>query len=363
MRKLRVALAYNSYEESQHEPVPGDSSSGHHLRRMIRRMARTLRGLGHDVSVLQLAGDLSKLQRKLNRIRPHVVFNQYDDVVHGALYEMRFAAFIRMLGYPITGSPALALGLSRDKYMALSLMKGAGIPIPPETTLLERVSDIDRHKLHFPLIVHPGQEHAGIGMERDSVVHSKKALIEKTREIIRTFKQPALVQGFLTGREFNVGILGGRKLQVMPLAEVDYSRLPEGIPPIMSYAAKWVGTSVEFKKTKVICPAPVDARLEKLIGDTAAKAFRIIGGWGYGRVDIRLDEDGLPRVLEVNCNPCLDEGIGLARSAKQAGITYPELLQAVIKAAFEGPPYDINLPIFIAKPGAVRRRQPVKRPV
>lgn len=369
LKRLRVALAYNSYEESQHEAIPGDSGSAHELRVMIRRMARTLRGLGHDVSVLHLADDLTKLQRKLNSIRPHVVFNQYDDVVHGALYEMRFAAFIRLLGYPITGSPALALGLSRDKYMALSLMKGAGIPIPPETTLLERVADIDRHKLHFPLIVHAGQEHAGIGMERDSVVHSKKALIEKTREIIRSYKQPALVQGFLPGREFNVGILGGRRLQVMPLAEVDYSRLPEGIPPIMSYAAKWVETSVEYKRTRVICPAEVEPRLEKLIGETAIKAFRIIGGWGYGRVDIRLDAEGLPHVLEVNCNPCLDEGIGLARSAEQAGISYPELMQTVIKAAFEGPPFDIHLPIFISKSAAARRspaarrRQPVKRPV
>ena len=107
MKKLRVAVVYNSYEETQHEAVAGDNSSGHHLRLMIRRMARTLRSLGHDVVIIHLAGDLSSLQRKLNRLRPHVIFNQYDDVVHGALYEMRFAAFIRMLGYPITGSPAL----------------------------------------------------------------------------------------------------------------------------------------------------------------------------------------------------------------------------------------------------------------
>ncbi|MCU0275966.1 MAG: hypothetical protein MUF02_03760 [Acidobacteria bacterium] len=368
MKRLRVAIAYNSYEEAQHEAASSDSSSGHHLRLMIRRMARTLRGLGHDVVIIHLAGDLSKLQRKLKRLRPHVIFNQYDDVVHGALYEMRFAAFIRMLGYPITGSPALALGLSRDKYMALSLMKGAGIPIPSDTTLLERVSAVDGHKWHFPLIVHPGQEHAGIGMGRDSVVHTKKALRDQVRQVIGSYKQPALVQGFLPGREFNVGILGGRKLRVMPLAEVDYTRLPQGIPPIMSYAAKWVETSVEFKRTRVICPARVEPSLAALISDTAARAFRVIGGWGYGRVDVRLDEDGLPRVLEVNCNPCLDKGIGLARSAERAGISYPELLQAVIRAAFEGPPYDMHLPIFSTKPDAAprrrrTRRQPVKRPV
>ena len=95
----------------------------------------------------------------------------------------------------------------------------------------------------------------------------------------------------------------------------------------MSYAAKWVETSVEYKRTKVICPAKVEPQLAALIGDTAIKAFRTVGGWGYGRVDIRIDEDGLPRVLEVNCNPCLDKGIGLARSAERAGISYPELLQ------------------------------------
>jgi D-alanine-D-alanine ligase len=357
MRKLRVVLVYNSYEDTQHETVAGDSSSVRHLRLMIRRMARAMRSLGHDVFVLHLADDLSPLQRKLNRLRPHVVFNQYDDVVHGALYEMRFAAFIRMLGYPITGSPALGLGLSRDKYMALSLMRGAGIPIPPETTLIEKVSELGRHVWHFPLIVHASQEHAGIGMNRDSVVHSLKALREQVREIIHSYKQPALVQGFLPGREFNVGIIGGRKPRVLPLAEVDYSRLPVGIPSIMSYAAKWVETSVEYKRTRVVCPARVEPWLETLIEKNAIKAFRAIGGWGYGRVDIRLDDEGMPRVLEVNCNPCLDEGIGLARSAEKAGISYPELLQMVIKAAFEGPPYDIHLPIFTVKTKKKARRR------
>jgi D-alanine-D-alanine ligase len=134
----------------------------------------------------------------------------------------------------------------------------------------------------------------------------------------------------------------------MPLAEVDYSRLPQTIPPILSYAAKWVETSVEYKRTEVICPARVDAEMTALINKTAVKAFRAVGGWGYGRVDIRLDESGEPVILEVNCNPCLDSGMGLARSAERAGIAYPELLQSVVKAAFEGPPYDMQLPIFIS---------------
>jgi len=351
MKKLRVALIYNAYTDSQPDEK-ADTGSLHYLRQMIRGIARGLRRLRHEVVVMPLAGDLSVLQRKLDRLRADVVFNQYDDVVHGALYEMRVAAFIRMLGYPMTGSPALALGLSRYKYMALSLLKGAGLPIPPSTTLIERLADLGEHKWTFPLIVHAAQEHAGIGLDRNSVVETRTALRDKAREILKTYKQPALVQHFLRGREFNVGLVGGRSLRVLPLAEVDYSRLPRTIPPILSYAAKWVETSIEYRRTEVICPARVDAEMTALLNKTAVKAFRAVGGWGYGRVDVRLDENGEPVILEVNCNPCLDSGMGLARSAEQAGMTYPELLQCVVKAAFEGPPYDMHLPIF-APPNAV----------
>ncbi len=353
-KRLSVALVYNGGVGSIPDR-PGDTGGTSDLLRLIRAIARTLRGLGHRVEVLPFRNDLFAFQHRLRRIGPSVVFNQYEDVVHGALYEMRVAAFIRMLGYPMTGSPALALGLSRYKYMSLSLLKGAGLPIPPSTALIERLRDLDEHKWSFPLIVHASQEHAGIGLDRNSVVETKTALRDKAREILKTYKQPALVQHFLEGREFNVGLVGGRTLRVMPLAEVDYSRLPRTIPPILSYAAKWVETSVEYKRTEVICPARVDAEMTALINKTAVKAFRAVGGWGYGRVDIRLDQNGEPVILEVNCNPCLDSGMGLARSAEQAGIAYPELLQGVVKAAFEGPPYDMHLPIFTSPNAGLAR--------
>jgi D-alanine-D-alanine ligase len=314
---------------------------------MIRRIGRALRSLGHTVTVLALSHDLFAFQRRLRRLRPDVVFNQYDDVVHGALYEMRLAALVRMMGFPMTGSPALALGLSRYKYMSASLLAGAGIPIPPNTALLETVRAVDQHKWEFPIIVQASQEHAGIGLDRHSIVHSKKQLRDKVRDILRNFGQPALAQRFLPGREFNVGLVGGSKLRVMPLAEVNYAELPPEIPPIMSYDAKWVETSVEYQKTSVICPAQVEPELARLIGETAIRAFRAVGGWGYGRVDVRLDEQGTPRVLDVNCNPCLDEGIGLARSAEKAGIPFPQLLQLIVKAALERQPYDADVPMLL----------------
>jgi D-alanine-D-alanine ligase len=347
MKKTRVALVYNAYTDGVAESA-ADGGGVRYLRQMIRGMARALRKGGNEVAVISLADDLRNFQRDLQRLKPDVVFNQYDDVVHGALYEMRVAALVRIMGYPITGSPALGLGLSRYKYMCASLLQGAGIPIPLFTTLLERIRDVDGPKWTFPLIVQPSQEHAGIGVSRDSIVGSKKELRTKVREILTKYHQPALAQQFISGREFNIGLVGGKKLRVLPPAEVDYSRLPKKVPPIMSYAAKWIETSLEYQRISVTCPADVESGLAARISSTAVKAFRAIGGWGYGRVDIRLDEELVPRVLEVNCNPCLDEGIGLARSAHIAGIPYPDLLNLVIRAAFDGPPHDVHIPMTFA---------------
>ncbi len=344
-KRLRIVLIYNSHTGSTPDR-PGDLGSTTELKRMVRRMARALRSTGCEVVALPLHDDLLLFQRRLRRLSPDVVFNQYEDVVHGASYEMRLAATVRMMGYPMTGSPALALGLHRDKYIAASLFRGVGIPIPAQTTLVERVVNVEARKWQYPLIVQPCREHAGVGLDRHSVVSTKKSLRERSAHLLRTYRQPALVQAFLPGREFNVSLLGGKRVRVLPLAEVDYSRMPPDIPSIMSYAAKFVESSPEFRNTSVICPAPVEPGLAREIGAVALKAFRAVGGWGYGRVDMRLDAKGSPRVLEVNCNPSLEEGVALARSAEYAGIAYPQLLRLIIKAAFEGPPHDTLVPML-----------------
>jgi D-alanine-D-alanine ligase len=337
MKRLHIALVYNGGSGTVPE-LAEDRGSTADLEQMIRLMKRTLRRLGHTVTVLPLRNnDLFAFQRKLRRLRPDVVFNQYEDATLGSPHDMWLVALVRMMGIPLTGASALALGLSPYKFTVASLLAGAGIPIPPNTTLLETLRAVNQHKWQFPLIVQPSHEHAGIGLGRDSVVWSKKALRAKVREIFRTYNQPALVQRFLPGREFNAGIIGGKRMRVLPLAEVNYTDLPAEIPPIMSYAAKWLDTSEEYQNTSITCPADVEPELERRIGQVALDAFRAVGGWGYGRVDVRLDEAGEPRVLDVNCNACLDEGMGLARSAEQAGISYPQLLQIILRAALELP--------------------------
>jgi D-alanine-D-alanine ligase len=353
-KRLHIALVYNTFRDSAPEN-PHDRGGMADLRAMVRRQARGLRKAGFQVTVLPLASDLLAFQRRLRRLMPDVVFNQYDDVVYGAKYEMRLAAVVRMMGFPITGSPALALGLCREKYSTACLLAGQGIPIPGETAMLTSIKHVDEREWQFPLIVQASQEHCGLGLDRNSVVHSKKALRDKVRQVVREFSQPALAQKFLPGREFNVGLVGGSKLRIMPLAEVDYSKLPDEIPPIMSYAAKNMENTVEYKNTSVVCPAQnIEPEVAARIGQVAARAFRAVGGWGYGRVDIRLDAEGNPKVLDINCNPLLDEGVGLARSAEKAGLSWSKLLKLIVNAAMEQVPHDINLPMLPHSNGMAR---------
>lgn len=345
MKKLKIGLVYNTFFDTAYNKIQ-DKEDIDDLKKSISKLARNLRKLGHKVVIMPLGNDLFDFQHKIYKLRPDLIFNQYEDVVHGAIYEMRLAAMVQMMGFPITGSPAIALGLCRYKYMSALLLQGAGIPIPPQTQLLEMLSDIDRHKWTFPMIVQPALEHGGVGLERESIVYTKKALQNKVRQVRNTYKQPVLVQQFLFGREFNVSVIGGNKMRLLPLSEVCYENLPPDIPKIMSYAAKWVETSTEYQKIYIKCPAIVEPELVKRIEEIALKAFRTIGGWGYGRVDIRLDDNNTPCVLEVNCNPYLEGGVGIARSAEKAGMNFPEFLEMIIKIAFEKQPFDISLPML-----------------
>lgn len=332
-KSLRVALIYNSHAPG--EVSPEDRASFDDLLVMLRDIVRTLRRLGHRPTLVPLGHDLIAFQRKITRLQPDVIFNQYEDTMPGATYEMRIAALVRMMGYPLTGSPALALGLTKSKYSTACLLAGAGINIPPDTHLLETVGAVEKHQWNFPVIARPSAEDGGIGLDRQSKATTKTALRRKVSELLKLEGHPVLVQRFLEGREFNVAILGGSRPVVLPLAEVDYSGLPPNIPPIMSYAAKWVENSPEYKGTCVTCPAEVEPDLARAIREESLAAFSAVGAWGYCRVDMRTDADGKPFVLEVNCNPCIERGIGLARCAERAGIEYPELIQRILKSAFE----------------------------
>jgi D-alanine-D-alanine ligase len=139
-----------------------------------------------------------------------------------------------------------------------------------------------------------------------------------------------MVQEYVAGREFNVGFLGA---EVMPLSEISFAKMPPGAWPIVSYAAKWAEDSPEYIGTEPVCPATVEPALATALLDAARRAWGVLGGEGYGRVDIRVTEDGRPWVLEVNPNPDLSSDAGFARMARARGWDYDTLIAMVVEEA------------------------------
>ena len=175
----------------------------------------------------------------------------------------------------------------------------------------------------------PAAEDASAGLDRQSVVADRKSLKARIAAMTEQFDE-VLVQQYIAGREFNVGIVGERTL---PVAEIDFSTMPEGTWPILTYAAKWHVGSPEDLGSRPVCPAQISQRFADRLCRLAETAWRTMQGKGYGRVDIRVDDTGRPWVLEVNPNPDLTDEAGLSRMAKAAGWDYSELIRRIAEVA------------------------------
>jgi D-alanine-D-alanine ligase len=177
-----------------------------------------------------------------------------------------------------------------------------------------------------------------VGIASASVVHTPEALIARLRHVLDTYRQPALVEQFIEGREINVSILeqpgaGGSEPQVLPLHEIDFGEMPADRPRIVSFEGKWVEASPEFRGTRPV-PCALDAALQARVAQTALAAFRALDLRDYGRVDLRLDTEGRPWVIDVNPNCDLSsDGGGFARAARAAGLSYSDLVLRLLALA------------------------------
>jgi D-alanine-D-alanine ligase len=185
----------------------------------------------------------------------------------------------------------------------------------------------------YPAICKPAAEDASLGVEQRSIVKSARALQMRVNEMHDVWNE-ILVQRFVTGREVNVGILGD---QVLPIAEIDFSGMPDQYWRIVSYRSKWQTGSDEDLGSVPQCPADLPGELAAELGRIALAAWRTVGGRGYGRVDLRIDENMRPWILEVNANPDFAPNAGLARMARTAGIDYAAMVRLVCEQAFAQP--------------------------
>lgn len=331
----KVAVIYNDSETL----IKGEARDMLAERGVVscaRAIAESLETTGRQVALVPI---LSCVEEALAPYPPTewLVFNLGEGLKGQLFEEARIAWALEAMGYRFTGSDGHALARSTHKGQAKARLEAAGIPTPP-WRLFRHPGEVEwghasgNAALRFPLIVKPVAEDASLGIGPEAVVHAPEALRARVAYVVSHYRQLALAEQFISGREFNIS-LWGDPVQTLPLAEVDFSAFGEPSERIVSFAAKWEAGSFAFHHTPVICPACVDPALGSSIAAIAQRAWHSLGCRAYGRVDMRVADDGTPYVLEVNCNPDLSPDAGFFRAAQAAGYDYKGMITHIVAMA------------------------------
>jgi len=276
-----------------------------------------------------LVNDLLKLQGKVD-----LIFNICDEGYNNeAQKELHVPALLEMLNLPYTGAGPQSLAFCYDKSLVRGIAKEIQVPVAPGTVIKPEDTTI-RLPFKFPAILKPNKGDNSLGITRESVVYSPEELFNAVDRIRKTVGEDVnvLAEKFLTGKDLTCGLIGNKNnFIVLPIAEEDYSAIPDDWPKICGYEAKWLPDSPYWNLTSQA--AKLTRRVEKIIVESSVKMFERLDCRDYARFDWRLDDAGNPFLLEVNPNPgwCWDGH--LAKMAKLAGYTYAEMLNMILQAA------------------------------
>ncbi len=341
--KLKIALLYDVWNEdpvaaaAKEEAAPASKP----LKKVKKvRKEKTdreeifeaLQKLGHEPSYFELDGRPQSLH-SLSRCDADLIFNLTESFGGDDTKEMNVVAYLDLLGLRYTGAGPHASFLAQDKAVAKKIFAFHGIKTPFFATAYRgRIEHA--HDISFPLIVKPLWEDGSIGIDAGSVVKNVKEMMERIEYIQDEFDSPALIEEFIEGREIYAAILGSyERTRVLPLVELDLSRLPEGTPKIASYDVKFEKNTEAYKLTKSQIAENLDEDTAKRLSDTALAAYRALKLRDYGRIDMRLAPNGDVYVIEANPNPWLASRQEFAVAAKASGLSYTETIGAIIDLA------------------------------
>ena len=351
--KPRVLVVHNrDFEHSQQDPENGSRAD---VSGTANDVVSALGRAGLVVESLGIDEDLMGAMSAIGAFAPDVVFNLCESLSGDARFEPLLPMLLERAGLAYTGSPPLTLGLALHKHKAKGVLRAAGVPVPEAVCLA--TPDVTSVALPFPLIVKPSREDASVGITSKSVVHDRVELGRQVAAVIARYRQPALVEQYIEGREIYVSMLGRRDggVDLLPLHEIDFSEMPAGQPRIVSYAAKWEETSPEYRGTKPVRCAPLPDDVAARIASIARTAFAAMELRDYGRLDVRLANDGTPYAIDVNPNCDLSEASGgFARAGRAAGLGYDELCRRIVDLAFGRRTHADTIPIAVRSRAAHR---------
>jgi len=324
---LKVGITYNLKKDfSPSEDQPIDALEEFDAEETIDAIQRVLEGDGHEV--VKLGGGTGLIDR-LRKTPVDMVFNIAEGH-EGRNREAHIPALLEFLGIPYTGSDPFTLSLTLDKSAAKRILVSEGIPTPPFKKIV-KLEDLEGVLLRYPLFVKLCCEGSSKGVRWDSKVWDFPTLREKTRWLLETYRSPVLVEEFIRGPEFTVGILGNESPSVLGVMQIEIRGVPSG-EAIYSLEVKreWED------KVRYLCPPPIDPSLLMKIEEAALRSYRVLECRDVSRVDLRVGEDGKAYFLEVNPLPGLSPAYGdLPIMARRMGWTYDQLVRAIFHHALK----------------------------
>jgi D-alanine-D-alanine ligase len=324
----RVLILYNEPVLSLSHP---DADSEHEILFTVEAVERALTEAGHEVGRLGVARDPAVLLDGLRQARPDVVFNLFEGLADFGNTEAHVAGLLEWLGVPFTGSPYQTLALARSKHVTKHLLQGAGLPTPAFFVVEEL--PVPDCPIDWPVIVKPATQDASVGLDQGSVVTDQHRLAERVAHLLDAYGPPVLVEQFIRGREFNLGLIEAPDLRVLPPSEILFTDTDPGYWPIVTYDAKWKPGTRDYEATPPRYPAHVAPRLRERLETLAVQAFRLLGCRDYARVDFRVRPNGKPYILEVNPNPDFSPTAGLAGGLESAGLTHTQFTCELVQRA------------------------------
>ena len=307
---------------------------------VLAQIEGAVRALGHEVERVGVGSDIARVIERLRAVDPAIVFNLTESFDGKSALDSSLAGLLNLLGMRYTGSSPSGLVMCGDKSLAKKVLRFHGILTPEFATVyrgaLDHVGD-----LKFPLIVKPPQEDASIGITSKSVVRDIRELLGTMDSLQREFQSPVMVEEFIDGREYYVGLLGNVTPAALPVIELDFTGFPSDLPKVASWKAKWGDggtgaaneTGAEFAGTKSVFPTDLAPELGERMQRVAVEAFNALRLRDYARVDLRVTPSGEIYVIEVNPNCYLEQGAEFSRAAAQSGIDHPSLIARIVELA------------------------------
>jgi len=333
---MKIGVLFEQLEDTEEYPGENqDIASGRRRRRPKldrEQIFAALEKAGHEPSYIELDGRDSSLFA-VPRNEADLVFNLIDSYGGDDSMDVHIAAFLELTKVRYTGSGPHGLLLAQDKSLAKKIIGFHGIKTPYFATSYRGKLD-HSHDISFPLIVKPTSEDGSIGINQDSVVDSVKELMEQIHDLHEQFENvPVLIEEYIEGREIYAAILGNDPPEALALVELDLSKLPADAPRIAGREVKFDRDSEAYRVTKSALAEDLDEETTKALQEAAKTTYRALKLRDYGRIDMRLTQDGTIYVIEANPTPWLTKTAEFAMAARGSERTYTEMIKAIVEAA------------------------------